>query len=342
MDRQPVDLVFEGGGVKGIGLAGAFSELWDRGYGPRCVAGTSAGAITAALVAAGYTGQELVKAVEEMPFERFSDEPRLHLLGPVAEAAELLSKRGLHSGNFFLEWMREMLAAKDKRTFRDLRNPAEPDNPKQQHLLQVVASDLTEHSMLVLPRDAQLLGIHPDDLEIALAVRMSMSIPIFFDAVIQPGADGRKHMIVDGGMLSNFPIWLFDAPPGREPRVPTFGMLLVAPNQKDSLVPQPPQATKHDDGMPSPIGYVKALADTMMQAHDRMYVQQADYARTITIPTCGVATTDFAIQAPKVQELLNSGRTAADQFLQTWDFQKYIARFRGDAEPPTRRATALG
>jgi len=165
MDEQLADLVFEGGGVKGIGLAGAFAQLEQRGYRPRCVAGTSAGAITAALVAAGYTGQELVKAVEEMPFEQFCDEPRLHLLGPIAEVAELLSKRGLHSGNFFLQWMREMLAAKGKRTFGDLRNPAAPDNAKQQHLLQVIASDLTEHSMLVLPRDAQLLGIEPDDLE---------------------------------------------------------------------------------------------------------------------------------------------------------------------------------
>jgi NTE family protein len=148
-------------------------------------------------------------------------------------------------------------------------------------------------------------------------------------------------MIVDGGMLSNFPIWLFDAPPDQEPQVPTFGMLLVAPNQEDPLVPQPPPTTKQGDGLPSPIGYVKALADTMMQAHDRMYVQQADYARTITIPTCGVATTDFSIQSPTVQKLLQSGRTAADQFLQTWDFQKYIARFRAGAQAPTRRATAL-
>ena len=59
MNEQPVDLVFEGGGVKGIGLGGAFLELYGRGYRPACVAGTSAGAITAALVAAGYTGEEL-------------------------------------------------------------------------------------------------------------------------------------------------------------------------------------------------------------------------------------------------------------------------------------------
>jgi NTE family protein len=341
MDEQPVDLVFEGGGVKGIGLAGAVARLERHGYRPRCVAGTSAGAITAALVAAGYTGQELVKAVEAMPFERFCDPPHPQLLGPVAEIAELLSRRGLHSGEFFLHWMRDMLAAKGVSTFGDLRNPFAPANPKQQHLLQVIASDLTEHSMLVLPRDAELLGFEPDDLEVALAVRMSMSIPVFFDAVIQPDAGKRRHMIVDGGMLSNFPIWLFDAPPGQTPRVPTFGMLLVAPNQEDPLVPHPPTATRHGDGLPSPIGYIRALADTMMQAHDRMYVQQADYARTITIPTCGVTTTDFDIQPAKVQELLESGRTAVDRFLQTWDFRQYIARFRAGTPTPSRRATVL-
>ena len=42
-----VDLVFEGGGVKGIGLAGAWEALEAENYRPRRVAGTSAGAITA-------------------------------------------------------------------------------------------------------------------------------------------------------------------------------------------------------------------------------------------------------------------------------------------------------
>ena len=49
------DLVFEGGGVKGIGLAGALATLEEREYGPQNIAGTSAGAITAALLAAGYS-----------------------------------------------------------------------------------------------------------------------------------------------------------------------------------------------------------------------------------------------------------------------------------------------
>ncbi len=332
----PCDLVFEGGGVKGIGLAGAFLELYEQGYRPRCVAGTSAGAITAALVAAGYTGAELRDIVlSEMHFPLFADRPRLHLLGAVGEVADVLKDRGLHSGDYFRNWIGERLDAKQVRTFGQLRDET-ANGTSREYRLQVIASDLTDHSMLVLPRDAGKLGVEPDELLIADAVRMSMSIPVFFDPVIRTNAqDRRRHMIVDGGMLSNYPIWLFDAPESRPPRFPTFGMLLVAPNQADPLLPDPPAAAE-SDGMPTPIGYVKALADTMMQAHDRFYVEQADFARTIPIPTCGVTTTQFDITALQTETLFDSGRSAAAEFLKTWDFEAYLAKFRKGSRPGRR------
>ena len=342
MDGQPVDLVFEGGGVKGIGLAGAYLELYERGYRPACVAGTSAGAITAALVAAGYTGKDLEGLVlNDMHFPLFEDRPRFHLLGSAAgEVIEVLRDRGLHSGQYFLHWMEKLLEEKGKTTFEHFRD-ADAAGTNREYTLQVIASDLTDHSMLVLPRDAPKLGIAPRELSVAEAVRMSMSIPIFFDPVIHENPqDGRRHMIVDGGMLSNYPIWLFDAE-GKEPRFPTFGMLLVAPNQEDPLLPGPPAtAARHDDGMPSPIGYVRAIADTMMQAHDRFYVEQANYVRTIPIPTCGVSTTQFDISPHQTSALFQSGLTAAREFLATWDFDAYKKKFRS-GPPPPRRAGIL-
>ena len=340
MDERPVDLVFEGGGVKGIGLAGAYLELYDKAYRPACVAGTSAGAITAALVAAGYSGEELRRLVlEDMDFQRFADRRRLAWLGPVGEAIDLFKDRGLHSGRYFLDWIRERLAAKGVRTFADLRDP-HPEREERRYRLRVIASDLTDHAMLVLPQDAQRLGIDPDRMEVAEAVRMSMSIPIFFEPVIRRDArDKRRHLIVDGGMLSNYPIWLFDAPAGTPPRFPTFGMLLVAPNQEDPLLPRPPAGARTTH-MPSLFGYVRAIADTMMQAHDRFYVEQANYARTIPIPTLGVTTTQFGVTHERAGELFESGRSAAASFLSTWDFSDYLARFRdGHARP--RRADLL-
>lgn len=328
------DLVFEGGGVKGIGLAGAYRALSDHGYQAQCVAGTSAGAITAALVAAGYTGAELEQVVlHEMKFTDFEDPSALGRLGAPGDAAEFFLHRGIHSGNYFLTWMRARLAAKGKATFADLRNPDQSD-PKRAYLLRVIASDLTGRSMLVLPDDAAKLGVPSDELEIALAVRMSMSIPVFFRPVV---ADG--HTIVDGALLSNYPIWLFDAPPGQPPAFPTFGMVLVAPSQTAPLVPTdggsaPPAPVK------SPVDFAKAIAETMMEARDRFYVEEANYARTIPIPTLGVRTTDFDISPERARALFESGKQAADDFLSVWDFDAYKAKFRS-GPLPTRRDRVL-
>jgi NTE family protein len=273
-----------------------------------------------------------------MHFPAFADEPRLHLLGAAGEVSDLLRDRGLHSGRYFHQWIGDRLAAKGVKTFGDLRDP-QPAHAAREYRLQVIASDLTDHSMLVLPRDADRLGLDPDKLSVADAVRMSMSIPIFFDPVIQVGPDGRSHMIVDGGLLSNYPVWLFD-PPSGEPRLPTFGMLLGAPSQQDPVMPHPPAGRAQPNGMPSPADFVKAITDTMMQAHDRLYVEQANFVRTIAIPVCGITTTQFDITPEQTLELFNSGRQAAKSFLATWDFEKYKAKFRTGA-PPGRRQGIL-
>ncbi|HUB76616.1 MAG TPA: patatin-like phospholipase family protein [Solirubrobacteraceae bacterium] len=326
------DLVFEGGGVKGIALAGAYRELAERGYAPQCVAGTSAGAITAALVAAGYSGRELEHVVlHEMRFPQFEDPAFLDDFGRVGQAAEFLLHRGMHSGDFFLQWISDRLAAKGMTKFGQLRDDT-ATHPNRTYRLQVIASDLSTRSMLVLPRDSAALGISdPDELEIAHAVRMSMSIPLFFEPVVLENAKtGTPHVVVDGGLLSNFPIWLFDLPPGAVPQFPTFGMTLVAPGERVSLAPPPPghpQAELRWD-----IDFLKAIVSTMMDAHDRIAMDAATEARTIALPTLGVGTTDFAIDPAQARALFNAGRAATARFLDGWSFEGYIERFRADRD----------
>jgi len=331
------DLVFEGGGVKGIGLGGAFCRLLERGFQPQRVAGTSAGAITAALVAAGYTDAEVADQVlHQVEYRRFQDGSGMAL----GAFVELLRHKGLHPGRYFEGWMRERLEAKGTTRFGDVRLPPDevstgPLGPIA-HRLQVVASDVTARRMLVLPHDArEHLGVDPDELEIAHAVRMSMSIPLFFDPVVHrnPGTDD-DHLIVDGGLLSNFPVWLFDCQ-DRRPEFPTFGLLLVPPGERASLAGSPAGGDNHVS-LP---GYLKAIGQTMMEAHDRLYIEDADYARTIPIDTLGVRTTQFSIDGDGElkERLFESGRHAVDVFLQSWDFAAYRAAFRSDAPAPTRR-----
>ena len=329
------DLVFEGGGVKGIGLAGAYSALCERGVKPKRVAGTSAGAITAALVAAGYSASELDEILLEVPFKSFKDtawEDRVPIVG---HPLSVLLQRGIYEGGFFREWMRTLLAAKGVRTFGQLADP-EATEPKDQYRLKVIVSDVTHRRLLVLPDDAAVLGVEPDDLEVAYAVRMSMSIPIFFEPVMHRNPrTGADHLIVDGGMLSNFPVWLFDADKGEPPRWPTFGMLLV---EGDPKVPVAHRIEGRESG--SIIDYVKALASTMMEAHDRLYLEKATFVRTIPIPTLGVSTTEFDITPARVRAIYESGRKAAFEFLDRWDFEAYKAEFRSGKDHSRREELA--
>ena len=321
-----VDLVFEGGGVKGIGLAGAFELLEERGYRPQNVAGTSAGAINAALVAAGYTSQELRDIVFSLDYRKFEDR-RWYGKGHVGLGVNVLREQGLYRGDEFYRWIKERLDAKKVHTFSDLTTGDE--DVRWSSRLQVIVSDVTSRRLLILPRDAKQLGMDPDELEVALAVRMSMSIPIFFEPVrVQNKNTNREHLLVDGGMLSNFPIWLFDCDTGALPDWPTFGLLLVEPDPKHPVTERLPKPTRGPRGTRGLVDLLSAMVHTMLEAHDRLYLEQETFARTIGIPTVGVGTTEFDLSRERAEALYQSGRDAAAKFLETWDFEAYVREFR--------------
>jgi NTE family protein len=329
------DLVCEGGGVKGIGLAGAYAALEEAGYRPKRVAGTSAGAITAALIAAGYTAAELKEVVLSLDFREFEDKGWEDRIPLINNPLSILLDQGIYEGKKFLEWMQGMLAEKDIFTFKHLRTDS--DDPRYAYRLQVIVSDLSSRELLVLPRDAHKLGLDPDKLEVALAVRMSMSIPIFFEPVrIHNPATNWEHVLVDGGMLSNFPVWLFDS--DEPPECPTFGLLLVEPDPKTPITARLPKPEHSARGAKGVVQLLSGLVHTMMEAHDRLYVEKAQYARTVGIPTLGVGTTEFDIARERALELYESGRTAGQEFLAHWDFDAYVAGFRSGGAQRSRRA----
>jgi NTE family protein len=333
--EKRLDLVLEGGGVKGVGLVGAYSVLHAHGFDIENVAGTSAGAITAAAIAAGFTPDELRDLTLGLDYRQFEDKGWEDKLPVLEKMTSVLLDLGIYEGKRFHEWMRELLAQKNVHTFGDLLCAEDETDLRYRYKLQVIASDVTNRRLLILPRDAKKLGIEPDELEVALAVRMSMSIPIFFEPVRHENPEtGEEIIIVDGGMLSNFPVWLFDS--DGVPNWPTFGLLLVEPNLRAHLGTQiePPRKER---GVAALVDYLKSLAQTMMAAHDRLYVEQADYARTIPIPTLGVKTTEFDVTRERALALYESGRKAAEEFLETWDFDAYIASFRAREERPSRR-----
>ncbi len=330
-----VDLVFEGGGIKAIALVGALSVLVEEGYTPQNMAGTSAGAIVAALYAAGYTPHELRTLIGEETFKDFFDqawEDRIPLIGKVLSA---FKDFGLYEGKRLYERLKDLLAQRGVVTFRDLRHPLfyKDENPYFRYRMYAIAADLTTRRMLVLPTDAPHLGMDPDDLEVALAVRMSASIPLIFEPVkYRNPKTHNEHIVVDGGLLSNYPVWLFDVK--GEPPWPTFGLRLV---EEDPRRPALPNRDAEHRPVENLGEYFGALIQTMLEAHDRLYIENADFVRTIPIPTLGISALQFHLSEEEREALFQAGRQAAREFLQTWDFEAYKRTFRKKGEVLSRR-----
>ncbi len=317
------DAVFEGGGVKGIGLVGAVEYMEEAGLRLQNVVGTSAGAIVAALVAAGYSAAELRAIMESLDYRRFQDMSKLDRLPVLGPALSVLYEKGLYEGNYFESWLRELLAEAPRkvRTFRDLHMDGESPGSKYFYKLQVIAADLTRRKQLVLPWDIRDYGYDPEELDVARAVRMSMSIPFFFEPVQVQDTRGQTCFIVDGGVLSNFPVDILDDGKANPPW-PTFGFKLVDGVQSDGREEERPNRIQ------GPISLLRALFSTMLEAHDARYIRQKNFDRTIAIPTLGVGTTDFGIRSEQTQALHRSGWEAAERFLQKWDFHAWIEKHR--------------
>jgi NTE family protein len=333
------DLVLEGGGVKGIALVGAVDVLEENGYEVQRVAGTSAGSIVGALVAAGMSAEERRELMLSVNYGAFKDKGRLDRL-PGGRLLSLLTEQGIYEGNYLRTWLSGHLAAKGIRTFSDLRvvdAGAAPGEGYPSRLL-VMASDITAGRLRCLPTAYPALGIDdPGGVEVADAVRASMSIPFFYEPVRLPGKDGTPTVLVDGGMLSNFPVAVFDRADGRAPRWPTFGIKLSA---RAGAQARPIK----DFGVSS---MVTAMISTMTGFFDSMHLDDPSVvARTIFVDTFGVKATDFDLTAQTRDELYASGRAAADRFLQSWDFEEYVDTYRtaqvpAQAEAPADQASTV-
>ncbi len=312
------DGVFQGGGVKGIALAGALEEFADGARHPDNyvdnwvqLAGTSAGAIIAAYLACGNNVADTAKLVKETDFTQFEDwGPGGELLGG---AINLALHHGLAHGKAFLDWFRKQT---EDKTFGDVENA--------KRKLKLVATDITRREMLVLPdslpkyRVSKDSGpIDPRSFAVADAVRMSMSIPYFFQPVeLIHDETGLPSTIVDGGVLSNFPVWIFDK--DRDLKRPTFGFKLIGGGGVGGGLEKIVNAF----GWPVQMGV--NIFHTATDAWDAYWVSNSTYVRTCTVSAGDIGTTDFHLTPAQRQWLLNSGKEAAREFLHKWNPDQYV------------------
>lgn len=373
--QNTYDVVLEGGGAKGIVFVGAFQEIEARKLNIRRYVGTSAGSITAVLLAAGYNAQELFEAVNEKfidpktgiekpIFLSFLDTPektdfsendintsllclllseidipllpkivenRIHQsvtyelmkLSGYREIFSLLEKGGLYSGKKFIEWLAKKLTAKNPSWATATLSEFYKSTGKD---LSVVASDITANEMLVLNHRTA------PDCPVVYAVRMSISLPFVWQEVIwqkswglYQGRDLTGNAIVDGGVLSNFPISLI-VDTGHENIMGDFkaneaGTLGLLIDEKIAV---------SNAGQTSPIEIsnqgasrlanikvlqrISNLVDTLTSASDKAEIK-AHEKLICHLPAKGYGTTEFNMSKERMQALINSGRQAMKEYL---------------------------
>jgi NTE family protein len=296
--KLKADAVFEGGGARGIAFIGAIQAMEEEKVEWQRLAGTSAGAIIAALLASGYKSYEIREHLSKLDFSKLRGRTYLNRIPIFGTLLELMIHLGIYKNDYLETWMDSLLTEKGIKTFADL--------PEEK--LKIIASDVSNGQMLILPDDLDRYGMTPADLKVSTAVMMSASLPFFFRPVIWKSKDRKKSYILDGGLLSNFPIWIYDT---ENPRFPTFGFRFV----KDKV--------NIDAVIPTPLHLFKNIFKTMIQAHDLRHLNKETIERTIQIPTGDINATDFELDMDEINFLYMSGYNSTKEFLSKWDFEQY-------------------
>ncbi|MDQ0244402.1 NTE family protein [Bacillus fengqiuensis] len=290
-----IDGVFSGGGIKGFALIGALQAIEEKGFLFRRLAGTSAGAIISAFIMAGYTSRDIFEMMNELELEHLLDERRTILPAALTKWLCLYWRLGLYKGEKLEKWVEAKLKARGIYTFADL----------PPHSLRIIASDLTNGKILVLPDDLPNYGISPKRFSVAKAVRMSCSLPYFFEPV-KLKSRGETIVVVDGGVLSNFPIWLFDHE--KRPKMrPVLGVKL-SPKEEE----QPKNEIKNA------IDLFGALFETMKDAHDARHISRRHEKNIIFLPVKQVVLTEFQLSDETKLELIQLGKEETSKFFRRW------------------------
>ncbi|MCQ4120753.1 patatin-like phospholipase family protein [Rhodococcus tibetensis] len=328
----PIDLVLAGGGVKGIGLVGAVAALLDAGYRVQRISGTSAGAVVGAIVAAAstrgqLTGAEVKEHALSLEYSELLDPGLIEDLPIVGPLWAIIRGTGMYRGDRIHRWIADKLGEFGVTTFGDLRIDDTTVAPERRYRLVVTVADVTTGQLVRLPWDYErVYGLDPDEQSVADAVRASMAIPFFFKPAQLRRPGGASSILVDGGVLSNFPIDSLDRTDGKRPRWPTFGVTVLPnlPAGNDKVIPQ----LRWFHLFNSPHLFERVLT-TMLVGRDQAYLNQPWVdARAIRVDSTAVGVLDFDIDKPEIEALYDKGYQAAQSFLTTWDWTEYVTRFR--------------
>lgn len=307
----------EGGGVKGFAYVGAFEVLDSLGIlqNIQRVGGSSVGAIQAMLLATGYTTAEMKTIAANIPLKTFNDG---FILGGFHR---MKTKLGFFKGKAVTAWIDTLIKRKTGNaniTFREFHQQKDAKHYKD---LYITGSDLTYQCMRIFSYET-----YPD-MKIKDAVRISMSVPLYFQPVyindsgflVKRNDTGHVHLMADGGLLSNYPITIFDDE--------KYGDCITANNKKQNsqtlglILEKPEQiaySKEHKGNYPLPVttvrSYFMAMYHTLVDKPNPELTDSASLHRTIMISNLNISGRVRKISNETVTRFVQSGREGVRAF----------------------------
>ena len=320
------NLVLEGGGVRGLAYAGVFSVLEEKNILQHIenVGGSSAGAIAGMLVSIGYSASEIDSLMIELPIQKFNDGGG----GVVGKYKRFKNAYGIYRGEEVEKWLQQLVAHKTGKSFLTFRQL------HQLHLNSNSYKDLYCTGTNLSKQQLEIFSFATTpDMSIALAVRISSTIPIYFEPVAlnnhfqkikKTDSTSFVNYYVDGGMLCNYPINFFDTcennlNPLLADKVKfnkqTIGIKLERPQQIDSLNNNSTQIPAYDINKLSE--YFSALVNLLMETINRRYPNlENEKGRTIYVSQGNISS---RVKKTKPQDkllLYENGVKAANYFFE--------------------------
>jgi NTE family protein len=325
------NLVFQGGGVKAFAYHGVLPVLEEEGIltNIQRIAGSSAGALLATLLSFRLDAEntiELFKTVNYAKIAQVNEDldlpdrlPRSlerelgKLKGRMGLVIRFFREYGFYANDYALEWLMDTIASHCKgngrATFTDFKEYGFRE-------LSIVVTNISTHKAEVFSAKTT------PKVSVADAVLISGSIPFYFEAPQFDGEQfGRGDYYADGGVLSNYPLHVFDDPKYEKGNHhfqhgvnwETLGCRLFTPEDC-----QPQKET-----IRNMIDYIENLFETMAEVQEVSFESRlVDRLRTIDISNCGVKTTDFSITPnetdPRYVELVQAGETATRDYLENY------------------------
>ncbi|AJQ27908.1 patatin-like phospholipase family protein [Pelosinus fermentans] len=331
MDYPFRNFIFEGGGVKGIAYIGALSVLQERGILPKIerIGGTSTGAIMGLLIGLNFSFKEIEDILQNLDFTKFLDDS----FGVVLDTTRLFKEFGWYKGDYFRNWVSDLIQIKTGNPDATFKEISEAGKELDFREMFFIGTNLST-------RFSEVFSVeNTPDLCVADAVRISMSIPLLFAAK----RGEHNDVYVDGGVLDNYPIKLFD----REKYVheyfsepeyykeyneqlkqndeaaglyvfnkETLGFRLDSGREIAEFRKQTDPARKEIKDL---IEFTKGLVDVYMESQQNQHLHSDDWHRTIYINTLHVKTIEFHLSDEKKNALIQSGRECAERYFEWYD-----------------------